>query len=398
MQSKGILVELMHEDSAKRFLEDHLDEDPAALALKYASRETSFELAPILELISIYSKARNKLPSFFLGRCILNRKAYEQCSSEITALWKADRYTGTTLLNLCGGIGVDDWAFADRFSEVVSLEADPEIHELAQYNLKHLGKKVNRICITAEEFLFRSTDNWDLIYADPDRRTEGERVFGLSDSSPSIPDLWETMLNRARRVLIKASPMINITSTLRELKRINRVTVLAVDNEVKEVLLEASAHTAEELLFEAVNVGREGEQCFSGTPQQLIAQGIPDKAAWFYECNLALIKAGLCGAYARQAGTLPLTDNAAFQVSLEDIPDFFGRRFRIVHIMDYSKNNFNRYLKEQKIVKANISRREFRLSPEQLKTLHKLRDGGDEYFFFFVDVYNESRVIHARKA
>lgn len=395
MQRKAKLVDLLQNDEVKLLLKTHKTDDPVALALKLSGKY-SFDLAPVLELLRIYQRGYAKLPTWINREALFTRKAYEQASSEPAAEWKAGLIQGKSLLNLCGGIGVDDFFFSKNFQEVVSLEIDEEVHELAEHNLKLLGaKNCRRIAKSAESYLEETDTKFDWIYLDPDRRDGQRKVFGLEESSPDVLKLWTELVKRAEGIMIKASPMLDISLALQQIPSINEVQVIAIGGEVKEILLIAYPDSRA-LKYSAVELAP--FMSFSSERSYDRAYPVADGGKnYFYECNASLIKSGLCADYLQEHNAEALISNGAFAVSSDLVTEFFGRAFQIQYSGDYSRKKFDRYLKERQIQKANLNRRNFKLKVEELRKLHKLKDGGEDYFFFFIDYNKKARFVHGMK-
>ena len=104
--------------------------------------------------LTLYQKAKDKLPMFISKFCYLTSKSYEQSSSEALANFKASLYSGETLIDLTGGLGIDDIAFSKTFKKVISIDIDEELDMLTKINLKKLGiSNIERITAKAEDFI-----------------------------------------------------------------------------------------------------------------------------------------------------------------------------------------------------------------------------------------------------
>ncbi len=389
------MVDLIQDEEVKLFLNNNRNADTAALALQ-SSGKYSFDIKPLIELIRIYQRSAKKLPRWTEQGALFTRKAYEQCSSERSALAKADHMKGRRLLNLSGGIGVDDWALASSFSEIVSVELDPEVHELACYNLAQLGiHNVRRVEASAEDFMAGNQgEQFDWIYLDPDRRPDANKVSGLEASMPSVPDLWTALRNCSDQIWVKASPLISIPESLQLLPDLNEVQVVAIGGEVKEVnLIYRKGKSA--VLYRAFDL--ETGQHFQSTLASQQTAALAEPGSYFFEAHASLIKAGLCEVYAAEHGLLPLIPSAAFCTAQEPVAHYFGRGFKVLAKGVYKRKSFDQYLKTHAIRKANLTKRHFPETVEQLRKKHKLSDGGDVYFFFFSDAQKTTHFIHGMK-
>lgn len=374
-----------------------MGENSRDLALKYAGK-TSFELAPVLEWMEALNRARTKAPGFFEKRCYFTRRSFEQASSEATAHYKATRIKGNNLLNLCGGIGIDDAAFSGHFERVVSLDPDETVHDMAVLNMEKMGlTNVERRMETAENFIEKKPEPFDWVYADPDRRSESKRVVSLSDCSPDLVALWPAIQAMAPDQLVKLSPLYPLEHLPRELKGLKKIEVVASGDEVKEVLAFCSTGQPDrEFLRAAVVLDKEGTKRFEAHSSRGTCQDVP-ASGYFYDVHAAIAKAGLGVDYAMAKGTHILIPNGLFQFSEQPVTGFMGRRFHIETSGTYSQKSFRTYLKERNISRAHFNTRFFHSTPEELKAAHRIGDGGDDYFFFFKDRKNQTVFIHGTK-
>ena len=84
------------DEAVQRFLREHAQEDPSVLALHYTGK-TGFDIKPTLTQLKLRRKAAEKLPDWFAQDCLFAETALEQCSSQLTARWKAEK--ANTLLH-----------------------------------------------------------------------------------------------------------------------------------------------------------------------------------------------------------------------------------------------------------------------------------------------------------
>lgn len=400
MQNNAKWLTLLNNDAVKSFISTHLQEDAAQLALQYKGK-VPFDLPAVTQLISLYRKAEEKLPLYVRHFCALTQKSYEQSSSETTAFWKSSRFSGKKMLNLTGGLGVDDVFFARNFVQVVSLDPDEEIHEQALFNNGQLSiTNIIRLLTTAENYLQASElPRFDLVYADPDRRPGGKRTYGLADGLPDIAALQQEIFSITDHLLVKASPLLHIPQTIAGLTFLKRLTVVAVKNEVKEILLLLEKGYTGPVYTEAVNlVGDKEETC-----ARMENEAAP--AVTFYtdekvpllllEPNMAIVKAGLSLQLAATLGVQALIPTGNFLVSDADIPTFPGRKFRVIAAIPFHNKTTATYLKDKRITRANVVRRNFRLSAEEIRKKLHIREGGNDFLLFFDDISGEGHMYHA---
>ena len=166
----------------EQFIREHLDADPQRLLLA-AHRYPGIPMPYVAGQLQALRKLRDKIPSWYNPALHFPLQlSVEQASSERTARFKAGLFTGARLADLTGGLGVDTWAWADRFEQVVYVEQNPELVEAARYNFNVLGaNNIDCVQADAQDFLAGTTDPFDLLYLDPARRDGQQRkVFRLN--------------------------------------------------------------------------------------------------------------------------------------------------------------------------------------------------------------------------
>ena len=385
----------------RNFVEKHLNDDINSLAFKYKSiDQTDFNINLVLESLSSIKKGSYKLPNLISNYCWLPTKSYEQASSELTAYYKSLLFKGNSVIDLCGGLGVDDIAFSKVFSTVVSLDSDEELNEIVKYNFKKIGiNHIERITVFAEDFLAYNSSKYDLVYIDADRRSAANsKKFILSDCTPNIIELLPQLKLITNQLLIKLSPMVDLNYCKSEIENIKEIHVVSLKNEVKEVLLLVDFSINDSTLIKAINIINEQNiQEFSELNSFDIETNESIEKVFFYEPNASIIKANLSTNYAQSLGLKMIALNSNFFVGHELIENFFGRSFKIVESFPFSKSMLKSYLKNNGISKANISKRNFPINEAEIAKQFDLKTGGDEYLFFTQNNKGEKLFYHCRK-
>lgn len=293
------------------------------------------------------------------------RLSCEQCSSELTAKYKASLVNGEKMVDLTGGYGVDTYFVSEHFEACDYVEQNAELCRIAAHNFVDKPITIHRT--TAEEFL-KSAGQYDLIFLDPARRdSHGGKVFRLADCSPNVVELLPELcahLTTNSRLMLKLSPMLDLTRAINELSPLSwDVHVVAVKNEVKEVLLlsggtgKITAIDLDKPEFAFVFTREEEQNC------PVVINHSP--FTYLYEPNAAILKAGAYKLVAQRFGLHKLDVNTHLYGSENLVADFPGRVWKI---------------SEQKPDKqANVLTRNYPLTPEQLKKKLHLRDGGTAY-------------------
>ena len=335
------------------------------------------------------------------------RLSCEQCSSEFTAKYKSQMVHGTCpngkCLDLTGGYGVDTYFLSELFTHTDYVEQDAELCRIAEHNfglqslvVGHSSLDISVHNTTAEDFLSslsrEAGRGYDLIYLDPARRdSHGGKVFRLGDCTPNVVELLPTLLSHltdSGRILLKLSPMLDLTQAVKELSAASiqwSVYVVAIKNEVKEVLLLSTKgqSTKDNGNITAIDLAKP-EQVFRFTreeesnsvsgltaPAVYQCNGLSGAAGLFlYEPNAAILKAGAYKLVARRFGLHKLDVNTHLYVSDTLVSDFPGRVWQIKEHIQHNTSN---------ITHANVLVRNYPLTPEQLKKKLHLRDGGTAY-------------------
>ena len=309
------------------------------------------------------------------------RLSCEQCSSELAARYKASLVSGEKMVDLTAGYGVDAFFLSEQFAHIDYVEQNAELCRIAAHNFAN--KPISIHNTSAEEFL-ASAGQYDLIFADPARRdNHGGKVFKLADCTPNIVELLPSLLQHGKRLMLKLSPMLDITQALNGLSAVSwDVHVVAVKNEVKEVLLLSGgnetitcidlAEPEKAFVFTREQESLSAKWSFSETVFQ--CNGLSGAAGlYLYEPNAAILKAGAYKLVAQRFGLAKLDVNTHLYASNTLIEHFPGRVWKCLN------DPINGKMVNDKIVNANVLCRNYPLTPEQLKKKLHLRDGGTAF-------------------
>lgn len=315
------------------------------------------------------------------------RLSCEQCSSELTARYKARIVANGTCLDLTAGYGVDTFFLSAGFSHTDYVEQNAELCRIAAHNFSIAGRSsaISVHNTTAEDFLRSSSSRYSLIYLDPARRdAHGGKVFRLEDCTPDVLQLFPALLLHLEpggHILLKLSPMLDITQAVKSLSSNPAlgpsawsVHVVAIKNEVKEVLLLSGGNA----IITAIDLS-DSEQVFTFSREE--EQGAQSRmvndltdAKWLYEPNAAILKAGAYKLVGERFGLQKLDTNTHLYTSDCLVRDFPGRIWQISQsIRDKSS------AKMLNGRTANILTRNYPLTPDQLKKQMRLKDGGNDY-------------------
>ncbi len=433
----------------EQYIAKHRTDDVRALALKKAPE--GIDALWCLQQIEGWQQARRKLPRWAAteGMWFPPRISMEQCSSEATALYKqrvVDRLLNGAerdlLADFTGGFGIDFSYMARSFRRAVYVEMQPHLCDIARHNFDLLGmhhalvvneKSPIDLALYADEAFPSHT----LVYLDPARRDDvGRKVVALEDCTPNVITLQDELSRSARFVMLKLSPMLDITLAVRQLRNVAEVHVVSVQGECKEVLLVidnecrsagvtylcadirseghdvSEGHNVSESpsvlegynileghnILESQNIS-EGKECFSVLKNEERVN--PDiwtgqfEARYLYEPNASVLKAGVQDYLCQHLGVAKLHAMSNLFVSETYVEGFPGRAFSIERIGDFSKAGLKEMLSG--ITKANLTVRNFPATVADLRKRLKLKEGGDLYFFATTMHDGKHAIIRARK-
>ena len=380
------------------FINANLNEDISKLLLNGISF-SEIEAKDIIKQIEAKKRSKKKLPTWFNSKNIYfpNKLNIEQTSSEVTANYKANLVSGNSLIDLTGGFGVDAYYFSKRIKNVIHCEINKSLSEIVKHNYKTLN--INTIeCLNENgiEALKHIDRPLDWIYIDPSRRDDTKKkVFLLSDCIPNIKTFQGLFLKYANNVMIKASPLLDIKATLNDLKQIKELHVIALDNEVKELLWVLERDCKSEFIIKTVNLTKQSKQEFEfniESESDEIAK-YTEPLTYIYEPNSAILKAGAFNSISSQLNIPKLHKHSHLYTS-NSLIDFPGRRFKIEKSIPFNKKIFAK----EKISKANVTTRNFPISVGEIRKKLKIKDGGDIYLFFTTDLNNIKIILVCFKA
>ena len=339
-----------------------------------------------LQQVEGKERTADKLPSFAAIEdwWYPVRLSCEQCSSELAARYKAslvESQNGTEpveshFVDLTGGYGVDTYFLSEQFGHTDYVEQNAELCRIAEHNFAH--KPITIHNSTAEDFI-ASAGQYDLIFLDPARRdSHGGKVFRLEDCTPNVVELLPTLLQHGKQILLKLSPMLDLTQAIMSLSQVSwDIYVVAIKNEVKEVLLlsRESRAKSQEPTITAIDLEKKDQAfVFSKEEEQncsLLNGDALLNGGFLYEPNAAILKAGAYKLIAERFGLFKLDVNTHLYGSEELVPDFPGRVWKI---KDEGMKG-----ERMKGEQANVLCRNYPLTPEALKKKLHLRDGGTAF-------------------
>lgn len=391
------------------FIREHAEDNVQTLALR-AARFPKVNMATAIVQIAARQTARAKLPTWWktTGVRYPSHLAMEQCSSEATARYKAalipEELKNGSLTDLSGGFGVDFTCMAQGFSEATYVERQEELCALAEYNLPLLGLPHAQVVNTDAAKYLEGMSRQSVIFIDPARRDlKGRKTVLIGDCDPDVGRLHDLLMEKAEMVIVKLSPMLDISLALEQLPFVSEVHVVAVGGECKELLLvmKAGACSADaRIICTNLPTGAASawHTSFNFTRKEEEEAACPIAAQvknYLYEPNSVLMKAGAFRMVAARYGVEKLHPNSHLYTSDQWVKEFPGRQFRVLAQGGFGKREVRELLDSVK--KANLTVRNFPNSVADLRKKLKLAEGGEDYLFATTLSEGEKAWILCRK-
>ena len=386
------------------FVRAHRNDDVHSLALQ-AAKYPEVDMPWVVQQVDAWQRARTKLPRWAATEGILfpPHLSMEQCSSESAARYKAsvvERWLAkwgedrpskerpTTLVDLTGGLGVDHAAMAPLFQRSLFVERQPVLCELALHNFPLLGLEHVEVVEADAEAYVDGLPMVDVVFLDPARRdNHGGRTWGIADCTPNILPLLPKLLQCARMVMVKLSPMLDWHQAVRQLEQagghVDEVHIVDVGGECKELLFVVTSRAvdAAPALF-CVHDG----QCWTMTDEerQVPCAYVADESTLqavgtLCEPYPCIMKSGCFGMLSHRYGLSAVSPNSHLFVGHAPTGPLPGRMFHVQQVFSLNKKACAEAL--QGVSHANITTRNFHLTPDQLRKKLRLRDGGDVFLF-----------------
>lgn len=303
----------------------------------------------------------------------------EQASSQSTALFKQKIIKGEKGIDLTGGTGIDSYFISEYAKEFYFIEPDVNLIDLVIHNFHALNRThINFINNTAENFLNQNQDFFNFIYLDPSRRDENKnKKFLLEDLFPNILQIRDILTNKSTNVYIKLSPLLDIQKTVEQLN-LSDIYILAVKNEVKELLVklnpQTSLNTNPHIHCFNLETFQPEFSFYKDEEKNITNVVFSSLEKYLFMPNNSILKSGAFKLISLRFNLKKLHPNTHLYTSDNFIENFPGRIFEIIETdFSPSKNIHNKY---------NIINRNYPLNTEQIKKKYSIKEGGENYIFF----------------
>lgn len=379
-------------DEFFEFVRSHGKADTKALLLKYSGKGDGFPLDFAITQIESRRKCRKKLEGFISNPNFIfpDALASEQSTDEAVAAFHASLVgEDMDVLDMTAGLGIDAMTIAKRGNRLTACEMIPQKATALKHNSGLLAlPDFTVFCTDCIEFLKESKRRYDVIFIDPARRkSDNSRAYSYRDCEPDILGILDSLLAGCDRLMIKSSPLLDVTQVLREIPQTEKVYIVSLNGECKELLVVARKDST----FQGVEVvsistsGQSSTKALNFTKEELKEVSAPIaqdedfcEGMYLYEPDAALMKVSASGALcSRFYGMKKVGVNTSLYISSVCHFDFPGRIVRIKERVDKST------LKNKRGSKLNVSVRNYPVAAEMLRKKYGLKEGDNEFLYAF---------------
>ena len=360
----------------QNYINANLETDLQSLLLK-KSPFSEVSMQEMVQQIKGKKVAHRKFPFLLKENIVFPPNLnLEQASSQSTAEYKAENLNGKKFLDLTCGFGIDAYFLSQNFEEITLVEKNPELLDLVKHNWKILNKKATFVNENLEHFLAKNSERFDVIYLDPARRdSEKNKKFLLEDLSPNLLEIQDQLLEISSQIIIKLSPLIDISYLISVLKNVAKIQIIAVRNEVKELIVFLEkARKGDDVEISCINLeSDDAEFAFQFKEEKTAVSAFSEPQQFLYIPNNAVLKSGAFNLISQFFNGKKLHPNTHFYTSDKRIERFPGRILEI-NMID------SKHIRKGE--KYNIISKNYPLSPDEIKKKYKILDGGNCYLIF----------------
>ena len=392
-------------DEFYRWIEDHAADDPLKMRLKYASAGDGFDYDAAITQIECRKQFGKKLadtlsraPHFYFP----NRLSGEQSTSDRLADYhKTLVMKDEPLIDLTSGLGIDVFHCSAECSRTVAVERSSEVAEALRTNAEELRfKNIKIVCDDCRDVIYHTDgEMFGTAFIDPARRDKnGGRVFRLSDCEPDVTLMLPKLSEICRRLIVKMSPMLDISHTINALGGCSEIIALGTSTECKELIAVkdfCDSNQAGNTLIKGMTLLSDRCVEFTFTKEEEAgapapAYTLPEKGNYLYEPFPSMMKLGANRLMAFRYGLDAFLPNCRLYHSSAEEDNFPGEMFEIKEMLDYSSRNIKRFKKDYPQI--NVATRNFGMSAETLRSKLGVREGGRKRVFGIIG-YNDRRFL-----
>lgn len=370
---------LLLKKEVQLFIEENITQTPQMISLQKSKFE-GIRPSELAKQIKGKQIAKTKFPFLYKTPGIFYPDSLnlEQASSEQTAIYKSKLISADSMVDLTAGMGVDTYFFAQKVKSITAIERDKELVDINKHNAVKMNQfNVNYIAGSFVDYLKNNPKlKWDCIYLDPSRRKNTHKKFLIEDLEPNILEWMNEFLNRASKVLIKLSPLMDIQQVILKIPFIHEVHLIAVKNEMKEMLLILKKDKNENPLIKPINLKSEQEVMEFYFKEETVAKvNYSEVQSYLYEPNAALLKSGAFRLIAQKYQLNKLEKNTHLYTLNEYKPDFPGKIYKLKEKIKSPK----KYIKNGAY---HIIVKNYPMKTEEIRKKYKLKEGEKETLIF----------------
>ncbi|WP_246361457.1 class I SAM-dependent methyltransferase [Moheibacter lacus] len=365
------------ETEVQEFILQHQKEDFRVISLRKSPFPT-VSSAELAQQIKGFQIAKSKFPFLSETKAIFYPPSLnlEQASSWTTAQYKSKLVSGNTLIDLTAGMGIDAFAFSKEFESVTALERNAELAEISAHNYHVLGQgNLKYLAIDFETFFHENPDQkWDVIYLDPARRKGSQKKFLLEDLEPNLLEWMTELLSRTETLMVKLSPLLDLKMLIDQIPQIHEIHLVAVKNEMKELLLICKKENNVNPIIKAVNLeSNQFEFVFQFLGESKVESQLSSVKKYIYEPNSAVLKSGAFKLVGHQFDLDKLEKNTHLYTSENLVKSFPGKVFKIIEeIKDAKKTIQNQafhVVSKNYPMSVELIRKKYNLKESEAQTL-----------------------------
>ncbi|MDE5567329.1 MAG: class I SAM-dependent methyltransferase [Muribaculaceae bacterium] len=391
------------DDKFWEWVEHHMNDNPIKLRLKYAAAKDGFDYDEAITQIECRRRFGKKIaetlsstPKFYFP----NKLSGEQSTSDRLAEFHTSLIKGKTMIDLTAGLGIDVLHCSRICDSATAIERSQKLTDALVYNSAQAGcGNITVICGDCRDIIKGSDIIYDTVFIDPARRaTDGGRVFSLNDCEPDVTAMLTELERMCKRLVVKMSPMLDISHTIGILKGCIRVITLGNTTECKELIAvkDFDEKDNEPAVIDAVTLVDGKIISFSYTNEEEHIAATPTyslcaSGEYFYEPYPSVMKTGASKLLANRYGLDAFHPNSRLYHSQNLVEDFPGTVFKIEKVIDFSSKFLKRFKNEYP--KINIATRNFGMGAEELKKKLGVKDGGEKRLMGLCDNNNARKLI-----
>lgn len=379
-------------DNFWEFVSSHQNDDPSRLRLSaHTFKDETFDVAAAILQIDARKRFAKKLsktlaafPKFYFPDLLAGEQSTGDVAAEYHESFIPD---STSVVDITAGLGIDLMHLARKASSAVGVERRDHLAEVLRWNAAGLGLSNIEIFEGDSSEIFDNLPEAETVFIDPARRaSDGSRVFGLSDCEPDVITLLPSLKRKFKRLVIKASPMLDISQTIKDLPETTDIYIIGTTTECKELdaIVDLGLPTEKETVIHAVTLSVDGQPTeLSFTRAEENGAPVPPtktpmKGHFLYVPSPAVMKAAPVRLLSQRYSVDKLANNTHLYTS-DTRREFPGETLEIIEVIQWQSKNIKRL--KTRYPRISVTTRNFGMSADALRAKLGVKDGGNERLF-----------------